>query len=177
VSFAADRVHRRARRADAEAGVADTLADPVDVPYAGFVTRTIAFAADAALINLVAILVGAVVALLFSVLPESKELRSVTVAIGAAAFVAWDIGYFVTFWTTTGETPGSRLMRIRVVRADGTKLRVRHALLRLAGLILGLPLFVGYLPILLTDRRRGLQDAMGGTVVVSGPERFEQGSP
>jgi uncharacterized RDD family membrane protein YckC len=60
-------------------------------------------------------------------------------------------------------------MRIRVKRADGSALRPRHALARLAGMIIGLPLLIGYLPILVSDRRRGLHDAMAGTVVVDSP--------
>ncbi|MFL5911347.1 MAG: RDD family protein, partial [Gaiellaceae bacterium] len=63
--------------------------------------------------------------------------------------------------------PGSRVMRIRVVRANGSQLRPRHALARLVGMLVSLPLFWGYLPILVTDRRRGVFDAMAGTVVVT----------
>ena len=143
--------------------------EAVAVPYAGFVTRTLAFAADAAIINFAAALVATVVALVLSVLPESQDMRAIVVAAGTALYVLWTLGYFSAFWTTTGVTPGNRAMRIRVVRADGSALRLRHALVRLAGMVLGLPLFAGYVPILVTERRRGLHDAMAGTVVVSLP--------
>jgi uncharacterized RDD family membrane protein YckC len=89
------------------------------------------------------------------------------VAVGGVLFVIWTLVYFTTFWTTTGQTPGSRAMRIRVVRADGSRLRPRHALVRLVGMVVGLFLLLGYLPILVTDRRRGLHDVMAGTVVVA----------
>jgi uncharacterized RDD family membrane protein YckC len=145
-------------------------------PYSGFVTRTIAFAIDAALIDFAGLAVGAVVALVFSILPVSQDVRTVAVAAGAVVFVLWAIVYFATFWTTTGETPGNRAMRIRVVRADGAPLRVRHAVLRLAGIVIGLPLLVGYWPILVTDRRRGLHDAMAGTIVVDSPPALEKGT-
>jgi uncharacterized RDD family membrane protein YckC len=75
----------------------------------------------------------------------------------------------VVFWTSTGQTPGNRVMQIRVLRADGGRLRPRHALVRLLGMLLGLVLLLGYLPILVNDRRRGLHDAMAGTVVVGTP--------
>jgi uncharacterized RDD family membrane protein YckC len=135
--------------------------------YAGLVTRTIAFAADAAIINVVALAVGGIVALVLSIFPVSSRAHDAIVAAGAVLFVVWTIGYFIAFWTATGETPGNRTMHIRVVRADGSPLRPRHALARLAGLVLGLPLFLGYVPILLNDRRRGLQDVMAGTVVLT----------
>jgi uncharacterized RDD family membrane protein YckC len=144
--------------------------EPVADPgHAGFVTRTIAFAIDAALIDLAGLAVGAVVALVLSILPVSQDVRTVAVAVGGVAFVLWAIAYFTIFWTATGETPGNRAMRIRVMRVDGGPLRVRHALVRLAGMVIGLPLFVGYWPILVTDRRRGLHDAMAGTVVMDSP--------
>jgi len=58
-------------------------------------------------------------------------------------------------------------MRIRVIRLDGGPLRPRHALARLVGIVVSLPLLWGYVPILLTERRRGVPDVMAGTVVVA----------
>ena len=134
--------------------------------YGGFLTRTIAFAIDAAVINLTGIVVAVVVTLVFSVIPASDDLKSAVVAAGAALYVAWTIAYFVTFWTTTGQTLGNRAMRIRVTRVDGTPLRPRHALVRLIGIVVAaVPLLAGFVPILITERRRGLHDFLAGTVV------------
>jgi len=169
-AHADDRRARALARTDAQAaarrvhGVPDD--EPTDHGYAGFVTRTVAFATDAAIINLVALGVGVVVALVFSVFPESAHFRKVTVAIGGAVFFVWVIGYFSAFWATTGQTPGNRIMRIRVTRADGTPLRFRRAAIRVVGIVLAaIPLFAGFIPILVTDRRRGLQDYLAGSVV------------
>jgi uncharacterized RDD family membrane protein YckC len=142
---------------------------PARRPYAGFVTRTIAFAIDAAIINGVALIVAAVAALVLSVFPISNDTKTALAVVGGGLWVVWLVGYFLVFWSTSGETPGSHVMRIRVVSVRGDKIRPRRALLRLAGLVAGLPLFLGYLPILLTDRRRGLQDVLGGTVVINQP--------
>jgi uncharacterized RDD family membrane protein YckC len=139
---------------------------PPEIVYAGFVTRTIAFAVDALVIDVVALAVAAVVALVFSVFPVSSDVHNVAVAAGGVLFVIWSMAYFTTFWTSTGQTPGARAMTIRVMRADGSRLRPRHALVRLVGLVVSLPLLFGYLPILVTDRRRGLFDVMAGTVVI-----------
>ena len=135
--------------------------------YVGLVTRAIAFALDAALINAVAILTSAVVALTFSVLTIPEELRAVAIATGGAIYLLWTVGYFVTFWTTTGQTPGNRALRIGVRSTEGERIRLGRALLRFAGLTLAaLPLFAGFLLILVDDRRRGLHDLIAGTVVI-----------
>jgi hypothetical protein len=50
--------------------------------------------------------------------------------------------------------------------------------LRLFGLTLAaLPLFLGFLPILLNERRRGLQDVIGGSVVIGVAEAPTAGLP
>ena len=134
--------------------------------YVGLVTRAIAFAIDAAIINAVAIVVAAIVALTLSVLSKPDELRAVLVAIGGVAWLLWTVGYFATFWSTTGQTPGNRILRIRVSAADGSALPLRRALVRFVGLTLAaIPLFAGFALILVDDRRRGLQDLLARSVV------------
>jgi len=136
--------------------------------YQGLVTRAIAFAVDAAIINVIALLVGVGVGLALSVLSMPDSLKVVLLAVGGAAFISWSVAYFVVFWSTTGQTPGDRLMQIRVVRAeDSGPLRPRQALVRFGGLLLAaLPLFAGFLTVLVDERRRGVHDMLAGTVVV-----------
>jgi len=95
----------------------------------------------------------------------------VLLVVGSVAYGLWLVGYFVVFWSATGQTPGNRLLQIRVCRAaDGEAPSAGAALLRFGGLILAaLPLFAGFVPILLDDRRRGLHDMIAGTVVVPAP--------
>jgi len=136
--------------------------------YAGFVTRAIAFAIDVALIDLAAALVAIVVGLGMSALDVPDVVRTITIAVGAVAYLAWFVGYFATFWSTTGQTPGARVMGVRVVCANGGEpVSLRAAVVRLAGMVLAaIPLFAGFLLILIDDRRRGLQDRLARTVVV-----------
>ena len=151
-----------------------TAAEPV---YEGLVTRAIAFTLDAALVNFVALVVGTALALAVSVLQLSNELDAAAAACAGVAYLLWTVAYFVTFWSSTGQTPGNRVMRIRVVLAkDGGRLRPGRALVRLGALVLAaLPLFAGFLTILVDDRRRGLQDMIAGTVVVAAPEEEQPG--
>lgn len=167
-----DGVFAGSRQRAVAAGMYDQPRSPTAPPqYEGLVTRAIAFAIDAALIDVIAIVVAAVVGLAVSVLEIPDTVQTVILAAGGALFVLWTVGYFVTFWSTTGQTPGNRLLRIRVCRAeDGGVLRPRHSLLRLVYLTLAaIPLFAGFLPILVDNRRRGLHDMLAGTVVVGAP--------
>jgi uncharacterized RDD family membrane protein YckC len=132
------------------------------------VTRGVAFVVDAAVLNAVAAVVAGAAALVVSVFPVSTGADTGIAAAGGALFFAWVVGYFTIFWATTGQTPGNRLMQIRVTRPGGASLKPRRAFVRLVGLLLAaLPLFAGFIPILLTDRRRGLADWIADTVVVS----------
>jgi uncharacterized RDD family membrane protein YckC len=139
--------------------------------YAGLATRVIAFVADVLIIQAVAWIVGGVAAVIASLLHLSDDAETALVAIGAAVAMLWSAGYFVFFWATTGQTPGNRLMEIRVQdAADGRPLPLGRALLRLLGALLSaLLLFLGYLMILVDSRRRALHDRLVHSVVVYAP--------
>ncbi|MEA2293629.1 MAG: hypothetical protein QOE86_1268 [Solirubrobacteraceae bacterium] len=149
-------------------------AGAVETPYAGLATRTLAFAVDAAVINATAVVVGAVIALCVSVLHLPSDIRHALVAIGGAAYVVWCVAYFVVFWSTAEQTPGDRVMRVRVLatRAGDGALKPRQALLRFVALVLAaIPLLAGIWMMLWDSRRRGLHDRMAHTVVVFEPRR------
>jgi len=136
--------------------------------HAGLATRTLAFALDAAVINTVAWFVGAVVALCLSLLGVPEEIRTLLALGGAAIALLWTFGYFVFFWSTTGQTPGNRALGIAVRDArTGDPPRVRQAALRVFGLVLSaLLLCLGFLMILVDPRRRALHDRLMRTVVI-----------
>ena len=97
-------------------------------------------------------------------------LRTVLAVIGAMAFVLGSIIYFAVFWTSTGQTPGARILQIRVVTEEGTRVHAGRAIVRCVGVVLAaLPLFAGFVPILFDGRRRGFQDWLAHTVVVEAP--------
>src|SRR2546423_8942495 len=158
-------VANRALRSPRRAEAATAPVVHVVAGYSGLVTRAIAAAIDAVLINLAALFVAAVVALVLSIFPVTHNTKTVLAVIGGALFAVWAIGYFVTFWSTTGQTPGDRVMRVTVRREDGGQLKPWRAFVRLVGAVLGLVFLLGYVPILLNRRRRALHDWMAGTVV------------
>ena len=61
-------------------------------------------------------------------------------------------------------------MQLRVVTADGSRIKPRWAVVRCIGVLLAaLPLFAGFVPILYDARRRGFQDWLARTVVAEAP--------
>ena len=154
---------RRARpRADRRGGARGA-------DYTGLVTRAIGFGIDAVIIDLAAIVVVAIVALALSLFNIPSRIDTALAAIGAVVFIVWAAAYFVTFWSTTGQTPGARIMRFRVLAPGATHGHIgpRRALVRLVGMVLAaIPLLAGYFMVLFDDRRRGLHDRMARTVVV-----------
>ena len=110
-------VARRAREVATRVHVDPAAA--VETPsYQGLVTRTIAFTLDAAAINLVALGVGVAVGLAVSVLDLPSRAEDALVVVGGVACLVWSAAYFVVCWATTGQTPGDRLLHIRVCDAD-----------------------------------------------------------
>ena len=95
-----------------------------------------------------------------------------TAVLIVAGFVLW-WGYFVFFETRwNGQTPGKRLMRLRVVRYGGTPVDFSCATIR--GLIRAVDLglfLIGGIVLLVTQNNQRLGDLAAGTVVVK--ERAE----
>jgi len=140
----------------------------VDQDYAGLATRTIAFGLDAAVINGAALAVSVLVGLGLSVLHLPSGAKTAIAVAGGGLYLLWTIGYFVTFWSTTGQTPGDRVMRIRVLDGSGhAGMRPLRATLRFVGLVIAvIPLLAGVVVMLWDRRRRGLHDRIARTVVV-----------
>jgi uncharacterized RDD family membrane protein YckC len=151
-----------------EAPAAPALAQ--DLRYVGLATRAISFVVDAALITVVDVIVGVAAALILSFLHIPHDLRVILTVLGAIGYVLGSIVYFAAFWASTGQTPGARILQIRVATEDGGRVHARWALLRCIGVLLAaLPLFAGFVPILFNSRRRGFQDWLARTVVVEAP--------
>jgi len=136
------------------------------VPYAGIVTRAIALAADVAIVQVIVFAGGAVLALVAS-LAGGLEMDTPARILAAVAWAGAVCTYFVFFWAGAGQTPGMRLMDLRVCTAGGELPGIGRSLVRVVGLALAIiPFFAGFLPVLVDDRRRALQDFLAGTVVL-----------
>jgi uncharacterized RDD family membrane protein YckC len=136
-----------------------------------------AFAFDIALINiaLIAVTAGAGTVLryfnfdnIFNVGEEPTTLgRIIVSAIGAVTFLVTYFGYPIFFWVMVGQTPGKRLLGLLVIQQDGQRLSVGRAFVRvLCYWVSALPLFLGFLWILIDDEREGWHDKLARTYVV-----------
>ena len=148
-----------------------TAPHSLTTPYGGIATRGIALGIDAAIANGIVVVLGALLALVTSLVGGDLRPAWLAALLAAAGWALLVGGYFVLFWSATGQTPGMRLMRLRVTTYQGEPVHFLRALIRLGGLVLAIiPLFAGFLPVLFDDRRRALPDYLARTVVTHVPD-------
>ena len=144
--------------------------EPTDC--AGLFTRALAFALDIGILNLAFIAISALVALVASIAFPS-DATTPALAVGAFAWLIAGAIYLVSFWILLGQTPGMNIVGLRVVAPAAPRVTLRLAIRRLVGLVLAaIPLGLGFLGVVFSARRRGLQDVIGHTEVHYGlPDR------
>ena len=137
--------------------------------YAGPVTRLLAYLAD---LGIISVLFGLTLSLVSAAIevatPWTISLSRDSTAV-AVAYLAWAGIYFANGWMLRAKSPGMALLGLRIVRADGTELDRRHALIRVAAFPLGfLTLGLGFLGIILGRNRQAIYDRIADTAVVYG---------
>ena len=131
------------------------------IAFAGPGARLVAYIVD---VIIVSILTGLLTVLAIAL--------AVTVPILAIlpiiAIIVVPLLYFPYYWSHDGQTPGMKMMDIRVVRdRDGGPVTSGQAILRLIGYwISAFVFYLGFLWILIDKRKRGWHDLIAGTVVV-----------
>lgn len=144
----------------------------VPTDRAGLATRGLAFALDVLIVNLGFSGLAAVVALIASAFNGNGNGVS-DQALVAGTFVWFMLGgfYLLAFWSLAGQTLGMRFLGIRLAVA-GHGLPFGRSLKRLVGMALAwIPFGLGYLGILLDERRRAWDDRLSGADVVYDGER------
>jgi len=151
--------------------------------YAGFVTRSIAFAIDLILIAVTQITILFLVRLLLDffgldqlarAIFEPTETTNVSVFITITRWVIAFIGsgflfalYSISMWLLVDKTLGQALLGLRVLRTDGRPLTLGPAVRRVLGYYISfLALFLGFLWVLVDDRRQGWHDKIADTIVI-----------
>ena len=135
--------------------------------YAGFASRFAAFVVDMIVLSVIFILVLAAINFMTGVLTGKSGNLSRSDTWVVVAYVVWAFVYFAHFWGLHGRGAGGALFGVQVVTSDGGDVSGRRAIGRalafpLSFLIVGL----GFLGILVGDRRRTLHDVLAGTVVI-----------
>ena len=135
--------------------------------YAGIVSRGCAFALVVAIVQASLFVAGAVSALIAEAFGEvSIDASAAEVILGAIFwFILFD-AYLIGYWWLAGQTPGMRILGIDVRTTEGTRVTPKRGLVRVGAMFLAaIPLFAGYLPILVSERRQGFHDKVARTVV------------
>ena len=79
------------------------------------------------------------------------------------------VAYFCYFWSSygKGQTPGMRVLNIKVVKTDGSQLDLVGAFIRYIGLFVSiLCLFIGVIWAAFDGQKQGWHDKIAGTYVV-----------
>jgi uncharacterized RDD family membrane protein YckC len=149
--------------------------------YAGFLSRAVGLILDYVIITAVVVATGILVNLLFSALridlaacPAGTAVDSVKMGacVGGRVFLVFfaiilSPLYFVFFWSLTGQTLGQRVMGLRVVRLNSRRLGIGLSLVRWIGYqICIFTLGIGFLWVLVDNRRMGWHDKLARTCVV-----------
>jgi uncharacterized RDD family membrane protein YckC len=132
----------------------------------------IGFVIDLLILAVVLALVKLVTDLLLGLFPLRELLGlgepSSTLLIIIAVVASLGIGllYWLGSWLLIGQTPGQALVGVRVVMVNGERISFWRALLRWLGYFVSAILFLGFLWVLVDDKRQGFHDKLAGTVVV-----------
>jgi uncharacterized RDD family membrane protein YckC len=150
--------------------------------YAGFASRALALIIDYSIIILIGTFSIGAMTLFFdlaavqrfiqwvsSILPGFDRLFVwlTSARFAGLLFLLVNYGYFIFFFSTTGQTIGKSIMGLRVVTTDGRRMGVKRSFIRTLcyGLSLA-PLGLGFLWVLGEDRRRAWHDKIARTYVL-----------
>jgi uncharacterized RDD family membrane protein YckC len=137
--------------------------------YAGFISRLIAYVIDLVIISVSLFVITWTVNTTIEFLNLSSTAVSdfAKILMTGVTIFLFLAGYFILFWALAGQTPGKLIMGLRIVTLDGQQLSLGRSIRRFVGYILSfLTLYIGFLWILVDDRRQGFHDKIAGTCVI-----------
>jgi uncharacterized RDD family membrane protein YckC len=149
--------------------------------YAGFFTRMLAFLLDVAILvistSVITVTITAVLGVFgvdlqqCATVPTTVSFPVILCSVAGIALIVINASivplYFIIFWSLSGQTLGDAVMGVRVVRLNGKRMSLWTAIVRYIGYIISLAaLGLGFLWILIDDRRQGWHDKLAGTCVI-----------
>ena len=155
--------------------------------YAGFFSRAAAYIIDRLIVFAIVFVIMLVINYFLSLFKldqwlatrvgSSTNLIITTLLSSFGINLVISIFYNISFWMLSGQTPGKRFLGVRVMRADGQRLKLRNAIWRQIGYYISFILYLGYIWILFDNRRQGFHDKIAGTIVTySWPEGRMRGT-
>lgn len=137
--------------------------------YASFWTRFAAFFVDGVITGIIGAMIGGAIGMAWGASGALKnpndililQLVSIVVSMGVRA------AYFIYFIGKSGQTPGKKLCKVRVVNADGSAVGYGKATGRFFGYFLSsFILYIGFLMAAWDDEKRALHDRLCNTRVI-----------
>jgi len=139
----------------------------VELPKAGVGKRLLAFLVDA-------IILGTVFFAIFLIFGSNLTLEG-TFALCYFSSIFLSMIYFTYFYSTSGQTLGKKLLRIKVISSDEDNLYFATGIIRYIGYyISALLVLVGFLMIFFNKEKQGLHDKLAATYVVSVPKKEDE---
>jgi uncharacterized RDD family membrane protein YckC len=167
---------------------ADNPAPPVILGrYAGFFSRAAAYVVDRVIVFTIVFVIMLVIDYFLSLFKLDQWLAArigsstnqiITTLLSSIGInLVVSIFYNIGFWMLSGQTPGKRFLGVRVMRADGERLKLRNAIWRQIGYYISTILYLGFIWILFDNKRQGFHDKIAGTIVTySWPEGRMRGT-
>ena len=149
----------------------------MDRHYGGFWRRLYAFTVDKIILGFIGMILMVVGTAAFGLGISPYDMTAdpeALMALGGKIFLLYqaitlllDMAYFTYFHGTTGQTPGKRLLGLRVVEEAGGPIGLGTAFLRWVGYIVSaVPMLMGFLWAGADRRKQGWHDKIAGTVVI-----------
>jgi uncharacterized RDD family membrane protein YckC len=133
---------------------------------AGLATRLVAFGIDFGLLFAIYSLASGVIASVVSFSFGGRLTLAGAIVVGVIAYLLGG-AVLVLFWSLGGQTPGMRVLSIRLMQDGSRDVTLGRAIKRLFALALALlPLGLGYFWILRDPSRHAWHDTMTGTEVI-----------
>ena len=144
------------------------------VHYGGFWQRFVALSIDIVILHVFTIIlffIGNLIIPLhcgFTWLTDTSSTFMCTIFFSYYGMaVLLNAAYFIYFHGATGQTPGKKLLGLRVVRTDGEPMTFGTAFLRWVGYIISkIPFFLGFIWVAFNGRKQGWHDKIAGTYVI-----------
>jgi len=134
------------------------------IHYGGFWRRFGAISIDSLILDLFTVIIYLIGS---SLIPMDGGFGYTAVITYYGMAILLNAAYFIYFHGTTGQTPGKRILGLKVIRTDGTPVTPGIAFLRWVGYFIAkIPLFLGFIWAAFDDRKQGWHDKIAGTCVI-----------
>lgn len=133
---------------------------------AGFWARLVAYIIDAIIVGIVAGVIQAILITPASA-PDAGGGAFLLLIVGYILTFVWGFAYYVYFWTRSGQTPGKKIMGLKVITVNGDKLTTGKAIVRVIGYaISSIIIYLGFLWSIWDKNKQTWHDMIAGTYVV-----------